>query len=53
MKNLFLLFTIVFGVFTFCGAGYVLSKNGTVNAGYACVPMVFSLLFFKLYQSKR
>lgn len=53
MKNVFLIITIIFIIFTFCGAAYVILKKGTVNAGYACVPMLFSLIFLKLYQSKK
>lgn len=43
MKKLFLILSILFAVLTFCGAGYVLSRGGEVNAGYAVVPMLFAI----------
>ncbi len=46
IKKLFLVLSILFIFFTFAGAGYVLLHDGTVSAGYACVPMVFALTFF-------
>ncbi len=32
-------------VLTFIGAFYVLVNDGTVNAGYAVVPSLFSVIF--------
>lgn len=43
MKKVLQLLTIVFGLLTFAGAIYVLINHGTVNAGYAVVPMVMAL----------
>ena len=43
---------IVFDVLTLIGAGYVLYHDGQVSAGYACVPMTFSLLFTFLSMGK-
>ena len=45
----FLIISIIFTILTFIGAGYVLLNHGKVNAGYAVVPMCFSLAFLSLY----
>lgn len=50
IKRLSLALSIVFIILTFAGAGYVLLNGGKVNAGYACVPMVFALLSISIYQ---
>ncbi len=43
MKNpvqiLLLILTVLFALLCIIGAGYVLVNEGTVNAGYAVVPM--------------
>ena len=44
IKNLALILSIIFIILTFIGAGYVLFNDGKVNAGYACVPMIFALI---------
>ena len=51
MKKLFLVLSIVFTVLTFAGAGYILYHSGTVNAGYACVPMVLTLACLSCYRA--
>lgn len=43
MKKLLLVLSIVFLVLTFVGAIFVLTSNGTANAGYAVIPMVIAL----------
>ena len=43
MKKLLLILSIVFIILTFAGAIFVLASNGTVNAGYAVVPLVVAL----------
>ena len=43
MKKVLFIMTLVFGVLTFVGAGYVLYNRGQVNAGYAVIPMIFCL----------
>ena len=43
MKKILFLLSIVFAILTFVGAGYVLINKGTVNAGYAAIPMMISL----------
>ena len=50
IKRLYLVLSIVFIILTFAGAGYVLLNGRKVNAGYACVPMVFALLSISIYQ---
>ena len=52
MKKVALAFTILFGILTFAGAGYVLLHHGQVSAGYACVPMVLTLAAFTEYKMK-
>ena len=49
----FLTLFIVFVVLTFAGAGYVFLNGGTANAGYACIPMLFALLFAGAYRSSK
>ncbi len=51
MKKVVLILWIVFIVLTFVGAGYIIFNGGRANAGYACVPMVFSLIFGGIYRS--
>lgn len=46
MKKLLLALSIVFTVLTYVGAIYVLTSNGTANAGYAVIPMVFAMAFW-------
>lgn len=41
---------IIFILLTLLGAAYVLFNRGTVNAGYAVVPMVFALAFGEWYR---
>ena len=50
IKKLSLVLSIVFVILTFVGAGYILFNGGKVNAGYACVPMIFALLSISIYQ---
>lgn len=49
-KKLTLALSVIFTILTFAGAGYVLLNGGKVNAGYACVPMVFALISFYFYR---
>lgn len=50
MKKLYLFLCILFSALTFAGAAYALLHRGTVNAGYACVPMTLTLVFSQLAQ---
>lgn len=43
MKKVLFIMTLVFGILTFVGAGYVLYNSGQVNAGYAVIPMIFCI----------
>lgn len=55
MKKVLLVLSIIFIILTFVGAGYVLFNHGKVNAGYACIPMVFALASisgYKWYKNK-
>ena len=53
MKKLWFILSVLFIVLTFAGAGYVLFNVGKVNAGYACVPMVFALTFLSFYRKHK
>ena len=50
IKKLALMLSVIFVILTFAGAGYVLFNGGKVNAGYACVPMVFALISMFFYR---
>ena len=51
MKKILLACSIIFNTLAIIGAGYVLSQNGTVNAGYAVVPMVIGLSCLSAYRA--
>ena len=51
--KIFLALSIVFLILTLAGAGYVLVSKGEVNAGYACVPVVFELMFVAAYRKSK
>jgi len=51
MKKIFLILSILFTVLTFAGAIYVLVNHGTVNAGYAVIPMIFTIACMGVYRS--
>lgn len=51
MKKLLLILSIAFVILTFAGAIYILINKGTVNAGYAVVPMVLALSCSNGYKS--
>lgn len=42
MKKLLFVLSITFIALTFAGAIFVLSSNGTANAGYSVIPLVIS-----------
>ena len=50
IKKFALILSIIFIILTFVGAGYILFNSGNVNAGYACVPMVFALISMSFYR---
>ena len=51
--KIYFILLVIFTIFTFAGAIYVISNDGEPNAGYACIPMVFGLVFGGLFQSTR
>lgn len=53
MKKIYLILGIIFTIITLIGVGYVLLNYGKVNAGYACVPMVFTIIFVAMYRAKK
>ena len=53
MKRFALILSVVFIIFTFLGAGYVLYNRATANAGYALIPMVFAVASMALYRQKK
>ena len=53
MKKLFGVLSGVFIVLTFVGAGYVVLHRGQVNAGYAVIPMVFTIVFQAFYRNRK
>lgn len=50
MKRALQILSLVFSLLTIAGTIYVLLSDGTKNAGYAVVPMVFSLVFSNAYK---
>lgn len=50
MKRLALVLSAVFIILTFAGSGYIIFNDGNASAGYACVPMVFTLISLSFYQ---
>ena len=52
MKIAALIFGIVFLILTFAGAGYVIINHGQVNAGYAVIPGIWSVVCFGVYRRK-
>lgn len=50
IKKIAMILSTIFIILTFIGAGYVLLNGGKVNAGYACVPMIFALISISIYQ---
>ena len=51
-KIYFIIF-FVFILLIFAGAIYVISNKGEVNAGYACVPMTFGIIFGGMFNKAR
>ncbi len=55
MKKLLLILSVILTILTFAGAIYVLTSNGTANAGYAVVPLLFDIVCiggYKAYKNK-
>lgn len=51
-KGLFIL-TVIFIALTFAGAWYVIFNKGGISAGYAAVPMIFTLIIMNFYRKCR
>ena len=51
MKKAALILGIIFLVLTFVGGGYVHINHGEVNAGYAVVPGIWTMICFGFYRS--
>lgn len=49
MKKVLFVLSVLFGIMCLIGAGYVLYTHGQANAGYAAVPMMFSVIFSQGY----
>ena len=53
VQKIALILGIVFMTLTFIGGGYVLINHGQVNAGYAAVPGIWTIICFGFYRRKR
>ena len=53
IQKIALILGIVFLTLTFIGGCYVLDNHGQVNAGYAVVPGIWTMICFGYYQSKK
>lgn len=51
LRIIYLILSIIFTAITFVGATFVIVNNGRFNAGYACIPMLFALIFSILFQN--
>lgn len=51
MKKAALILEIIFLILTFIGGGYVLINQGHVNAGYAVVPGIWTMICFGFYRN--
>ena len=47
-QKIFRILSFVFCILTFIGVVYVLINKGEVNAGYAIIPSLFSVIFSQL-----
>ena len=50
LTKVYLIIGTIFTILTFIGAGYVIANKGQVNAGYAVVPMLFSIIFMGFFR---
>ena len=53
MRKLALIAGIIFLILTFAGGGYVIINHGEVNAGYAAIPSLFTIICFGYYRKKK
>ena len=52
MKIVALIFGIIFLILTFAGGSYVIINHGQVNAGYAVIPGIWTVICFGAYRRK-
>lgn len=53
MSKLALIMGIIFLILTFVGGGYVIINHGQVNAGYAVIPSLFTIICLGYYRKKK
>ena len=53
MKKIMFTLSVLFVVLTFVRAGYVIYNAGSVNAGYAVIPMVLALVCIAFYRKAK
>lgn len=53
MRKLALIVGIIFLILTFAGGGYVIINHGEVNAGYAVIPSLFTIICFGYYRKEK
>lgn len=53
MRKVALILGIIFLILTFVGGGYVLINHGQVNAGYAVIPLIWTMICFGYYRKKK
>lgn len=53
MKKTALILGIIFLFFTVTGGGYVIINHGRVNAGYAVIPGIWTMICFGYYRNKK
>ena len=53
IKKSALILGIIFLFLTFAGGGYVVANHGQVNAGYAVIPGIWTIICLRYYQSKK
>ncbi|MDE6455699.1 MAG: hypothetical protein K2L38_07340 [Dysosmobacter sp.] len=53
MRKAAFILGIIFLILTFIGGGYVLINHGEINAGYAVMPSLFTVICFGYYRQKK
>ncbi|MDE6926124.1 MAG: hypothetical protein K2O97_14670 [Acetatifactor sp.] len=53
MKKAALVLGIIFLILTFAGGSYVLVNHGQVNAGYAVIPALWTVICFGYYRKRQ
>ena len=47
-EKIYLILTTIFVILTLAASGYILAKEGNINAGYSLIPCLFSIIFSNL-----